>query len=222
MRVRRLHDWPATIPEARAVQERLRPLADLTDLGPRDVELVAGLDVAYAADGDHLTAAVAVLRVSTLEVVERVTVSGRVRFPYVPGLFAFRELPSLVDALEKLQTTPDLLLCDGYGVAHPHRFGLACHLGVLADLPTIGVAKTAFIGAYEMPAPSRGAWSPIRDDDETLGRALRTRQNVKPIFVSQGHRMTLDIACHHLLTLTPKYRIPAPLRHADHLSRHGV
>ncbi|GII79419.1 endonuclease V [Sphaerisporangium rufum] len=221
MQVRRLHDWPATVAEAEAIQQRFRPLVELDEPGPDQVELVAGLDVAYSAGDERVTAAVVVLRVPALEVVERVVVSRPVRFPYVPGLFAFRELPALVEALEKLSTTPELLICDGYGLAHPRRFGLACHLGVLAGLPTIGVAKTAFIGTYQTPAPERGSWSPIMDGDEVVGRSLRTRSDVKPVFVSQGHRVGLDNACRHVLRLTPAYRLPEPIRQADHLSRTG-
>ncbi|WP_214409503.1 deoxyribonuclease V [Sphaerisporangium fuscum] len=219
MRVRRLHDWPAAIPEAEAIQERLRPLVVLDDPGPENVELVAGLDVAYSAGDDQVTAAVVVLDARTLEVAEQVVVSRPVRFPYVPGLFAFRELPALVEALEKLTVTPDLLVCDGYGLAHPRRFGLACHLGVLTDLPTLGVGKTAFVGTYEVPGTERGSWSPIVDGGEVVGRSLRTQTGVKPVFVSQGHRVGLDEACRHVLGLTPKFRLPEPIRRADRLSR---
>lgn len=215
------HPWPETVAEAEAIQERLRPLADLADPGPDTVRYVAGLDVAYATAGDRVTAAVAVLDAATLETVDEAVISERARFPYVPGLFAFRELPPLVAALERLTVVPDLLICDGYGVAHPRRFGLACHLGVLTGLPTIGVAKTAFIGDHAEPGPERGAWTPIRDGAEVIGRALRTRPGVKPVYVSQGHRMSLDNACRHVLALTPAYRSPEPIRRADRLSRSG-
>ncbi|MEV6986414.1 endonuclease V [Sphaerisporangium sp. NPDC051017] len=222
MRVRRLHDWPATVPEARALQEELRGLVDLSGPGPEEPELVAGVDVGYSPEDDRLVAAVVVLRAGTLEGVEEVAVSGRVRFPYVPGLFAFRELPTLVEALERLTVTPDLLVCDGYGLAHPYRFGLACHLGVLTDLPTIGVGKTAFVGACEPPGPERGAWSAITDGGETIGRALRTRRDTKPVYVSQGHRISLSNACRQVLELAPRYRIPEPIRQADRLSRRDI
>ncbi|MCG5218507.1 deoxyribonuclease V [Streptosporangium sp. KLBMP 9127] len=209
---------PATVAEAEAVQERLRPLADLDDPGPDDVEFVAGLDVAYRSD-DELTAAVVVLDARTLEIADQAVVTGHAMFPYVPGLFAFRELPPLLDALDKLTVRPELLVCDGYGVAHPRRFGLACHLGVLTDLPCVGVGKTSFIGRNDPPAPARGAWAPILDGDEVIGRALRTRDDVKPVYVSQGHRMSLDNACRHILDLTPSFRLPEPIRQADRLSR---
>ena len=148
-------------------------------------------------------------------------VRGKARFPYVPGLFAFRELPALVEALERLTVTPDLLVCDGYGLAHPRGFGLACHLGVLTGLPAIGVGKTHFVGTHDAPDPARGAWTPIELDGSTVGRALRTQSNVKPVYVSQGHRITLDTACAEVLRLSPYHRLPEPIRKADHLARHG-
>lgn len=213
--------WPVTIAEAEAIQKRLRHLVDLTGPGPERVRCVAGLDVAYTAtpDGDTVTGAVVVLDAATLEVVDQAVVRERARFPYVPGLFAFRELPPLLAALDRLTVTPELLLCDGYGLAHPRRFGLACHLGVLTDLPTIGVAKTPFVGHYSMPAPERGAQAPILHEGEVVGRALRTRDGVRPVYVSQGHRIALDVACAHVLRLTPRHRLPEPIRRADRLSR---
>ncbi|MFD8560721.1 endonuclease V [Streptosporangium canum] len=208
---------PRTILEAEAIQDELRPLLDLTGPGPRAPATVAGVDVAY--DGERLAAAVAVLDGSTLEVVEQVTVGGRVAFDYVPGLLAFREVPALLEALERLTVTPDLVVCDGYGLAHPRRFGLACHLGVLTGLPTIGVGKTAFVGSYPDPAPERGSWTDLTLDGDVVGRVLRTRHGVKPVFVSVGHRIDLDTACHNVLTLTPHYRLPETTRVSDRLSR---
>ncbi|MFI6800409.1 endonuclease V [Streptosporangium canum] len=208
---------PRTILEAEAIQDELRPLLDLTGPGPRTPATVAGVDVAY--DGERLAAAVAVLDGSTLEVVEQVTVGGRVAFDYVPGLLAFREVPALLEALERLTVTPDLVVCDGYGLAHPRRFGLACHLGVLTGLPTIGVGKTAFVGSYPDPAPERGSWTDLTLDGDVVGRVLRTRHGVKPVFVSVGHRVDLDTACHNVLTLTPHYRLPETTRVSDRLSR---
>ncbi|MFI6292656.1 deoxyribonuclease V [Nonomuraea sp. NPDC050790] len=210
--------WPATVAEAEAEQDRLRPFADLDSPGPSEVGLVAGLDVGYRDDGE-VAGAVVVLDAASLTVVERAVVRLRVSFPYVPGLFAFRELPPLLAALDRLSARPELLVCDGYGVAHPRRFGLACHLGVLTGLPSIGVAKTPFVGEHAEVPPARGAWSEILLGDEVVGRALRTREGVKPVFVSQGHGVGLDNACAHVLRLSPAYRIPEPIRQADHLSR---
>ena len=212
-----LHSWPAGAEEARAIQDRLRPLADLTSHGPRTVRTVAGLDVAYA--DERLAAAAVVLDATGLDVVEESTVLDRPRFPYVPGLFAFRELPALVAALRRLTVTPDLLVCDGHGFMHPNRFGLACHLGVLTGLPAIGVGKTRLVGAYEEPGTERGDWSPVIDGGQVVGRALRTQRGLRPVFVSVGHRADLDTACEVTLRLAPRHRLPETTRHADHLSR---
>ncbi|GAA3950065.1 endonuclease V [Actinomadura viridis] len=226
MEVRDLHPWPGTTEEATAIQDRLRPLLDLDSPGPAAPRTVAGLDVSYAGDGGdaeaRLAAAAVVLDAATLEVVEESVAVGTAAFPYVPGLFAFRELPALVEALRALKTAPDVLVCDGYGVAHPRRFGLACHLGVLTDLPSFGIAKTPFVGTYERPGEERGSTSPLRDGGEVVGRVLRTRTGVKPVFVSAGHRISLDAACRLTLALTPEYRLPETTRRADRLSRDAL
>ena len=185
------------------------------DFAPRTA---AGLDVAYATDSPVVAAAVVTVSVATGEVLESATAVGEAEFPYVPGLFAFRELPKLLEAFAQLTTTPDLLLADGHGIAHPRRFGLACHLGVATGLPTIGVAKTP-LGHYDPPGPDRGARTPLVDGDEEVGAALRTQRDVKPIFVSIGHRVDLDTACAQVLALSPKYRLPETTRQADQLSR---
>ncbi|MGI5272553.1 endonuclease V [Nonomuraea sp. CA-218870] len=218
MRVELPHPWPESVAEAEAIQERLRPRVELT--GPARFATVAGLDVHYHGD-DELSAAVVVLDAATLAVVEQVVTHGVAAFPYVPGLFAFRELPALVEALRRLTVTPDLLVCDGYGLAHPRGFGLACHVGVLTGLPALGVGKTPFVGAYEQPGRERGAWTPLVLDGAVAGRAVRTRDGVKPVFVSQGHRLSLDTATDQVLRLTPRHRLPEPIRRADHLARHG-
>lgn len=217
MHVRDLHPWPATVAEALEIGESLRPLV-VHDRGPATPpRVVAGLDVAYA--GDRLAAAVVALDYRTLEPIASAVAVGRVAFEYVPGLFAFRELPTLVEALRRLDVTPDLLVCDGYGLAHPRRFGLACHLGVLTDVPTIGVGKTAFVGEYTDPGPARGDHSPLRMDGETVGVVLRTRDGIKPVFVSVGHRIALSDAADRVLHLCPRYRLPETTRAADHLAR---
>ncbi|MGW0432939.1 deoxyribonuclease V [Micromonospora sp. NPDC003197] len=210
---------PRTVAEAEAVQDQLRPMVDLVGPGPTSPRTVAGLDVAYAEDGQRLVAAVVVLDARTLAVVDSAVVAGRVAFDYVPGLFAFRELPTLLEALDQLTVEPDLLVCDGHGLAHPRRFGLACHLGVLTGRPAIGVGKTLLVGEWDAPAGQRGSWSPLRDGPETVGRVLRTQDGVKPVFVSVGHRMDLDNACAQVLALSPKYRLPETTRQADQLCR---
>jgi deoxyribonuclease V len=215
------HSWPATVAAAERIQDALRPRVS-TAPPPAGwaPATVAGLDVAYGdGDGDRLAAAVAVLDATTLEVVETAVAVGTAAFGYVPGLFAFRELPALLDALCRLRTVPDLLVCDGYGLAHPRRFGLACHLGVLTGLPTLGVGKTAFVGTYAPPGPRRGDSTPLLLDGEEVGRVLRTRDGVRPVYVSVGHRLDLDTACALVLALAPRYRLPETTRVADRLSR---
>ncbi|TDC82381.1 endonuclease V [Micromonospora sp. KC606] len=214
--------WPRTVAEAMAVQERLRPLVDLVGPGPRRPATVAGLDVAYAESGDLLAAAVTVLDAATLAVVDRAVHVGEPAFGYVPGLFAFRELPALLAALDGLSVRPELLVCDGHGLAHPRRFGLACHLGVVTGLPAIGVGKTPLVGEWTGPARERGASAPLVDRGETVGRVLRTQDGVKPVFVSVGHRMGLDDAVERVLALAPRYRLPETTRTADRLCREAL
>jgi deoxyribonuclease V len=210
-------DWPRTPEDAIALQERLRPFVRTTTEPDLEIRTVAGLDVGYA-DDDRLAAAVVVLDAVTLETLDEVVVLGTTDFPYVPGLFAFRELPSLLTALDALSIAPDLLVCDGQGLAHPRRFGLACHLGVVTDLPSVGVAKTP-MGPFTMPGTARGAASDLLLDDEVVGRALRTRDGVKPVFVSVGHRLGLDRACAEVLRLCTDFRLPETTRRADSLGR---
>ncbi|MFI5782962.1 endonuclease V [Nocardia sp. NPDC051570] len=210
-------ELPGEVAAAEALQERLRGLVELQGVGAAEVRTVAGVDSAYD-DLGNVVAAVVVLEVATLRVVDSASARGRVEFPYVPGLLAFRELPTTIAALEKLGTTPDLLVCDGQGIAHPRRFGLACHLGLLTGLPSIGVAKTVW-GDYDEPGRARGEFGDITLDGEVVGRAVRTQPGVKPVFVSVGHRIDLDTACAEVLALTPKYRQPETTRQADHLCR---
>jgi deoxyribonuclease V len=210
--------WPRTEAEALAEQERLRRLVRTTG-APRDVRFVAGLDVAYAKDSDRLAAAVVVLDATSLQPVEKRVVRGTAAFPYVAGLLAFRELPPLIEALERVQTVPDLLICDGFGIAHPRRFGMASHIGVLTGKPSIGVAKSPFVGGYDVPGLRRGAQTDLVEGGQTIGRVLRTRDNVRPVYVSVGHAVHLDGACALILQLTPVHRLPEPIRAADHAAR---
>ncbi len=215
--------WPATEEEARAVQDELRARVVLDEPGPQPrTGLVTGVDVAYDDERDVVAAAAVVLDAATLDVVAEATAVGRISFPYVPGLLAFREVPTVLAALDALPCPPGLVVCDGYGRAHPRRFGLASHLGVLTGLPTIGVAKNPFTFTYADPAPARGSSAPLMAGDEEVGRALRTRDAVKPVFVSVGHRVSLDNACAHTLALTPEYRLPETTRRADALCRRAL
>ena len=214
-------EWPRTEAEALAVQDALRPRL-LGGPGPERPATVAGLDVAYHEDGERLAAAIVVLDTADHRVVDTAVVQGRAAFPYVPGLFAFREIPALLTALDRLTVRPDVLICDGHGLAHPRRFGLACHLGVLTDLPSFGVGKTPLVGSWEPPGERRGGRSALIDDGETVGAVLRTRDAVKPVFVSIGHRMDLDTACALTLGLTPRFRLPETTRAADRACRDGL
>lgn len=224
-----LAHWPTDEAAALATQDRLRARVRRAQSGPEPgfTGTVVGVDVAYDDERDLVAAAAVALDGVTLAVVEEATAVGRVSFPYVPGLLAFREIPTVVDALRRLGRTPDLVVCDGYGLAHPRRFGLASHLGVLTGLPTIGVAKNPFTSRYDLPGEERGASSPLLDGtadgcDEVVGRALRTQKGVKPVFVSVGHRIDLDRACAHTLHLSPRYRIPETTRAADALCRRAL
>ncbi|MFF9143491.1 endonuclease V [Streptomyces sp. NPDC014861] len=215
--------WPADEATALEVQRELRGRLVRTEEGPPPGEgHVTGLDVAYDDERDLVAAAAVVLDARTLAVVAEATAVGRVSFPYVPGLLAFREIPTVLAALDALTADPGLLVCDGYGLAHPRRFGLAAHLGVLTGRPAIGVAKNPFTFSYDEPGPDRGDFAPLLAGGEEVGRAVRTRRGVKPVFVSVGHRISLDNACAHTLALTPRYRIPETTRHADALCRRAL
>lgn len=214
---------PSDAAEARAVQDALRGRVILDEPGPSPgTGRVTGVDVAYDDERDIVVAAAVVLDAATLEVVEEATAVGRVSFPYVPGLLAFREIPTVLAALENLGTDPGLVVCDGYGRAHPRRFGLASHLGVLTGLPVIGVAKSPFTFTHEPPGPRRGDQSPLLDGAEEVGRALRTRTGTKPVYVSVGHRTGLDNAVAHTLALARDFRQPETTRRADSLCRRAL
>ncbi|MFI1168976.1 endonuclease V [Streptomyces sp. NPDC020801] len=215
--------WPVTEDQALAVQDELRGQVVLDETGPPPgAGRVTGVDVAYDDERDVVAAAAVVLDAATLRVVAEATAVGRISFPYVPGLLAFREIPTVLAALDALPCPPGVVVCDGYGLAHPRRFGLASHLGVLTGLPTIGVAKNPFTFTYDDPAAPRGSAAPLLAGTEEVGRALRTRDGVKPVFVSVGHRTTLDNACALTLALTPAHRLPETTRRADALCRRAL
>lgn len=217
MKLKVIHRWDVSPQEAIAIQERLRPAVIGQDKLGR-VRYVAGLDIGFQEKNTITRAAVAVLTYPDLQLVEHIVDHRPTSFPYVPGLLSFREAPAALDALAKLEIRPDLLLCDGQGLAHPRRFGLACHIGLLADIPAVGVAKTRLIGQHEPVLESRGSWQPLWHEGEMVGAVLRTRTNVKPVYVSIGHRISLETAIEYVMACTPKYRLPETTRWAHRLA----
>lgn len=201
-----------TLQRTLAAEVRREPL-------PQPIQTVAGVDVSIR--GDLAQAAIVVLRFPELDVVDRAVWRAEGPFPYIPGLLSFREMPVILPALERLTIRPDVLMTDSQGLAHPRRFGLACHLGVMLDRPTFGVAKTLFVGTYDEPASAKGSQSALIDKKtgDLLGAVVRTRANVKPVYVSIGHRITLDDAVALTLACSPRYKIPEPTRQAHLLSR---
>lgn len=185
-----------------------------TDALPGALRLVAGADVSYDRGSPALYAAVVVLDAESLEVVDVAHATTRAEFPYVPGYLSFRELPPLLAAFERLRLRPDLVLCDGHGRAHPRRFGLACHLGVALDLPTIGCAKSRLVGEHREPSARRGAHTALRDGRAGIGEVLRTREGVAPVYISIGHRVSLTTARRLVLRFTPRFRVAEPIRAA--------
>ncbi len=214
------HPWNVTPADARALQERLRGRVSLRDRVGK-IQLVAGVDVGFGDGGKRTRAAVATLEFPSLKPAAEAVATRATSFPYVPGLLSFREIPAIVDALGRLERLPELILCDGQGYAHPRRFGLACHLGVLTNIPTIGVAKSRLIGSHgRVPVP-KGRWTPLMDGDEVIGAVLRTRKSVNPVFVSVGHRVSLDTAVELVMRCVTRYRLPETTRAADRLASAG-
>ncbi len=211
------HPWDVTPKEAMAIQRDLAGHVQQTPLaGP--VETIAGIDVSIR--GNLAQTAIAVIRLSDLALIDQVIYRAAVPFPYVPGLLSFREMPVILPALEKLTVRPDVLMTDSQGLAHPRRFGLGCHLGVMLDWPTLGVAKSLYVGKHDELGIEKGHRADLIDKGEVVGVALRTRPNVKPVYVSVGHRITLDEAVALALRCAPKYKIPEPTRQAHVLSRY--
>ena len=217
MKIRKLHDWPESTHDAKPIQEQFRHQV-VTSGKPRNVKTVAGIDIGFENHGKTTRAAIAVLSFPDLELAEKQVIRDKTRFPYVPGFLSFREVPAALKAFEELKTTPDLLLCDGQGIAHPRRFGLACHLGLWTDLPSIGVAKSRLIGTHRPVGMEKGEWQPLMDGEEIIGAVLRTRSNVNPVFVSIGHKIDLQSAIDYTLRCTTKYRLPETTRWAHKLA----
>ena len=219
VKARQIHPWNISPGEAVDIQ---RQLADQVVIQSfvREPELVAGLDISGVGPDGRATAAVVVLSYPELDMIECRIASSEVAFPYVPGLLSFRETPVLTPLLESLTAVPDVLLIDGQGIAHPRRFGIACHLGLIFDIPTIGCAKSRLTGSFEEPAPVKGSHTMLMDGEEAIGAAVRTRDGTRPIFVSVGHKIDLESALGIVLACAPKYRIPEPTRRA-HLAAAG-
>ncbi len=219
VRAKGLHQWGVSASRASEIQRGLaRRVCCSGALGtPR---LIAGVDMAVGRIGEDSRAAAVVVAYPSLEVVKVSVAEGRLTFPYVPGLLSFREAPLVIRACEGLNATPDLLLVDGQGIAHPRRFGLACHLGLLLDVPAIGCAKSRLCGSCDEPAAEPGSFAYLQDRGEVIGAAVRTKANTKPVYVSVGHKIDLDTAILWLLRCCKGYRLPQPTRLA-HLAAGG-
>lgn len=217
MKSEELHPWNVGPEEAKKIQEQLRgKVVCLDEVGP--VESVAGIDVSFADRGASVLAAVSVLSYPALALREHATARRTTVFPYVSGLISFRQIPAVLDAFHELRHLPDLLICHGQGLAHPRRFGFACHVGVLTGIASVGVAKTRLIGWHGLLGQERGSWAPLIQDGDTIGAVLRTRGGVKPVFVSIGHKISLETAIRYVLEGTAGYRLPEPLRWAHRLA----
>ncbi len=211
MQYQNLHAWHVTTEQARQLQNELS-----TQVVRRDrfetIKTVAGVDIGFK--NNIARAAVVILSFPDLLLVDGVVAESRVNFPYIPGYLSFREIPPLLVAFARLQTEPDLVIVDGQGLAHPRRFGLACHLGLILDKPTIGCAKSRLCGQYDEPDAEKGAYTDLLDKDEIIGTALRTRTNVSVVYVSIGHRISLDSARKLTLACCKRYRLPETTRYA--------
>ncbi|MEE8349348.1 MAG: deoxyribonuclease V [Acidobacteriota bacterium] len=212
-----MHSWNLTPKEAVQLQKELKDSIQ-TDIPLKCPRRVAGVDVAYLPREQQSIASVVVLSYEGLERVESAVAKSPTPFPYVPGLLSFREIPVILKAIEKLSTLPDLIYVDGHGQAHPRRFGIASHLGLWLKHPTIGIGKSRLCGEFREPGQSRGASTRLIHRQEVIGRVLRTRQGVKPIFVSVGYGLPLEECVRWTLAVTPRFRLPEPIRQADRLS----
>jgi deoxyribonuclease V len=217
MKLHHSHSWALTPQQAIELQQALRVHVRIED-DFSVINTVAGVDVGFEQGNTITRAAIAVLDYPSLTLREWAIARQPTRFPYVPGLLSFREIPAVLEAVARLSTLPDMLLCDGQGIAHPRRLGIASHLGLLLDLPTIGVGKSRLIGRYKEPAVSKGAWSPLSDKGEEIGCVLRSRNGVKPLFVSPGHKVSIVSARQWVMNCLTRYRLPETTRWAHRLA----
>lgn len=214
MRIKTLHKWKLSYAEARATQERLRTRVDLRPFSVRRMRFVAGADIAVSKKLDRLIAAVVVLSFPSLDIAETRTAVSKFSFPYVPGFLSFREIPALIKCLRRVQTPFDVMLCDGQGIAHPRGLGLASHVGLLIDKPTIGCAKSRLVGEFTEMGGNRGDYSPLLFEGRRVGTVVRTRDGVKPVFVSPGHLIDVPSSRRVALATLTRYRLPEPTRRA--------
>ncbi|MHC4060944.1 MAG: deoxyribonuclease V [Planctomycetota bacterium] len=216
MQTKDLHGWNLSYTQAAELQRRLACKVKFVPLRKRP-KLIAGLDCAFSKSGKRIVTAAVVLTFPDLEPVETAIATRKATFPYVPGLLSFREAPACIAAVEKLKNEPDIFVLDGQGIAHPRRLGLAAHLGLFLDKPTIGCAKSRLIGTFEAPSSAKGSYSLLKDGDEVIGAVVRTRSNVRPLFVSVGNKCLLNEAIEITLACAIRYRLPEPTRLADQL-----
>jgi len=216
MKIKRLHSWNVTLREAVAIQTRLRGMLRFRPVRKK-IRFIGGADVSAVRSGEKLFACVVVLDFPSLEVKEFACVSCRAAFPYVPGLLSFREIPPVIEALRKIKTSPDIIICDGQGYAHPRRLGLASHLGLLIDAETIGCAKSRLVGTFREPGNKRGNVTSLYHEGEKIGAVLRTKDNVKPLFISPGNNIDLRSCIRIVLGCCRGYRLPETVRQAHHL-----
>lgn len=217
MRIHHAHPWDLAPSAAVTLQQHLRQHIETEDRLGR-IGLVAGIDVGFEDSGKTTRAAVITLAFPSLEPVEQILCRSPTCFPYVPGLLSFREIPAILEAMRQLHRLPDLLLCDGQGIAHPRRFGLACHLGLLTDIPSIGVAKSRLIGTHTEVPVEKGLWVALMDGGERIGAVLRSRDKVKPLYISAGHRVSLETAIKLVMACVTRYRLPETTRAAHRLA----
>ena len=211
MKIKHLHDWDLPYNQARSIQTSLAKRVRFKGLKD-DIRTIAGLDCVFSKDNKRICTAIVVLSLADMKIIETQHASAKVTFPYIPGLLSFREAPVCIKAAEKLKTIPDVFVIDGQGIAHQRRLGLACHLGLFLDKPTIGCAKSRLIGRYEDVDLKKSSYSWLRDKDEIIGAVVRTRERVKPVFVSVGHKSLLEDAIELILACVTKYRLPEPTR----------
>jgi deoxyribonuclease V len=219
MKSGRLHNWNLTPEHARQLQNRLSPLI-VTSCQSLKCQTVAGIDVSIQFTKDDGFAAIVVMSYPSLELIDMNVYQGKIRFPYIPGLLSFREAPLILKAWQKIKRKPDIIIVDGQGIAHPRRFGIASHLGLILDIPSIGCAKSRLIGVHDELPDETGSYTLLRDNNDTIGAAVRTRKGTKPVYISVGHKIDLNTAINTILKCCQGYRLPEPIRIA-HMAAGG-